>query len=1508
MVSSMMALEQPPTMPAGQDDPFLTTTPSKSQAQRVAERDSPSIFLSGSPTQARHALEAHIADTDRRIQDASRLGTTLLNQKKQLADRLREVEKQQDGQDITPDLQQKLAELEREWNDIGRETARAFIPRNRYVSEVNDVTGTPTVFGGDARATPAKLQVPSKNKRVSSGNRVHDIEFATEISTSLLGQVRSLQAVIAEKEDALRKANHENTLLQADSDAFQARLRNLDDDEEKFKDENWNLETQVQDLNTQARDAADREEKLTQALKAAKADHASAQREFEDIKQSHDRLSDDHAALQKYHDTEINGLRHAASSHEAVHAALTKKIDELTGQNKELARAVAYRIRSDQESSADGTEVEALNGDDNVTPENSPPPSPTKATPRHGGLEHETLKSSLTHAHRMIQNLKNNIHREKTEKVELRRMLQDARDELEARQVNGGLPNAARKSKQVDSKKPAQPNKLGGRKDTSEEIWEEYEHSPTRRSVSARGPIHQSQHSTDTSDAYATATENSDAYATATEKGNATETDAFATAESVAGEDSDDLTETEGGPSSHVRTVVRSIESRPQTANRTSFLSTASDEEDDAASVVTPPSNPQRYKIRMNRSINRASESPSVRDSPASFMSNHSQKVSNMDLAAELGNFGDTDSLASGTPSRSLASRDVSPEMVRSLASRQASPEVQAKSAVTLASVLKMSDTREMGTMTDNGDPASHSVVDAAGAGAASGGILGSIAGAVFGNASSTSENQASRQSVESTLAPVNVKQRQILSLSAIESQHTKPVAPPAAKPTLYSAEATSLPSANESRPRIEAPKQREPFTISIEGRDVKPRRQKSTDDPFRSKFAGSPGPAILEDKYNISKGDVENGQWSEPTLQFRDSSVQGPSSPGRVPLRDVSGNTPDRRQQSIDNSGSARSKAQSMSTSDEGSQTALSSVQIDKMMKDRNRSAVLVGPSPVSSPTSGSHKFPSPGRTTNSGPSSIADIHPLLRPSGSAGSLGKDASGQMPPLPQDAKEAIAAASRTNSSHGMAPPPLPASPVQRQQQQALRPRTPSFSSRNLNNPQSPLKTSGTRNRTMSAVQNGNAEAPRRESVSSFASELDERFNIPGGNTYSQRYDVPGTDPRMIAAITQTMIGEFLWKYTRKPGRGEMSDNRHRRFFWIHPYTRTLYWSTQDPGAAGRAELKAKSVPIEAVRVIGDDNIIPPGLHSKSIVVVTPGRSIKFTAPTSFRHETWFNALSYLLLRGNGDQRQDIHQSAGNAPGHERSNTMGSVDSADLPDFDPHLRSVSRMSTRRHRSVNSLSNPARVGNAPNFSHTAPSPQGPRPVNNVSTRVGQSTARMPNTSVSSRTSAIQGQGPTIPSSDYSERAGEHGEFKKPALPQHSTQTPSLQGTSNKASSGASIKDSPSRRGSFASKISNSFGSMSRRGRTDNRAQDEERRREAAMEEAMEQSNLSQHPSGYNSQQQSPRKVENVRACCDGKHDVGHLHHRSTSRAASIASASRRSLSIRGSRTQLGEGDHY
>jgi hypothetical protein len=138
-----------------------------------------------------------------------------------------------------------------------------------------------------------------------------------------------------------------------------------------------------------------------------------------------------------------------------------------------------------------------------------------------------------------------------------------------------------------------------------------------------------------------------------------------------------------------------------------------------------------------------------------------------------------------------------------------------------------------------------------------------------------------------------------------------------------------------------------------------------------------------------------------------------------------------------------------------------------------------------------------------------------------------------------------------------------------------------------------------------------------------------------------------TDPTIIHAITQTMIGEFLYKYTRKAiGKG-YGERRHKRFFWVHPYTKTLYWSSADPGSSNVSESSAKSgrfwiwfdfVPvselftayIDGVRSVLDPNPMPPGLYQYSVVVSTPQREMKITAPTKERHDIWLN-VSFLQL-------------------------------------------------------------------------------------------------------------------------------------------------------------------------------------------------------------------------------------------------------------------------------------
>ncbi|SCU94080.1 LADA_0G06392g1_1 [Lachancea dasiensis] len=123
-----------------------------------------------------------------------------------------------------------------------------------------------------------------------------------------------------------------------------------------------------------------------------------------------------------------------------------------------------------------------------------------------------------------------------------------------------------------------------------------------------------------------------------------------------------------------------------------------------------------------------------------------------------------------------------------------------------------------------------------------------------------------------------------------------------------------------------------------------------------------------------------------------------------------------------------------------------------------------------------------------------------------------------------------------------------------------------------------------------------------------------------------------SEPSIIPALTQTVIGEYIYKYYRRLGPLSTFMSRHERYFWVHPYTMTLYWSTNNPVLENPATNKTRAAAILGVEAVDDPNPYPVGLYHKSIVVKTESRSIKITCASRQRHNIWFNSLRYLVQR------------------------------------------------------------------------------------------------------------------------------------------------------------------------------------------------------------------------------------------------------------------------------------
>ncbi|CEP19065.1 hypothetical protein [Parasitella parasitica] len=127
--------------------------------------------------------------------------------------------------------------------------------------------------------------------------------------------------------------------------------------------------------------------------------------------------------------------------------------------------------------------------------------------------------------------------------------------------------------------------------------------------------------------------------------------------------------------------------------------------------------------------------------------------------------------------------------------------------------------------------------------------------------------------------------------------------------------------------------------------------------------------------------------------------------------------------------------------------------------------------------------------------------------------------------------------------------------------------------------------------------------------------------------------LPNTPPnstegfeKVLPFVMHTMIGEWLFKYTRYKVKSGISERSHKRFFWLHPYTKTLYWSQQEPGVQG-GEYKAKSVSIESFHV--DNHQSHPGEYPL-IVIKSCTRDIQLQCTSKESHEKWIQSLNCLL--------------------------------------------------------------------------------------------------------------------------------------------------------------------------------------------------------------------------------------------------------------------------------------
>ncbi|KAL8798503.1 MAG: hypothetical protein Q9182_006610 [Xanthomendoza sp. 2 TL-2023] len=180
------------------------------------------------------------------------------------------------------------------------------------------------------------------------------------------------------------------------------------------------------------------------------------------------------------------------------------------------------------------------------------------------------------------------------------------------------------------------------------------------------------------------------------------------------------------------------------------------------------------------------------------------------------------------------------------------------------------------------------------------------------------------------------------------------------------------------------------------------------------------------------------------------------------------------------------------------------------------------------------------------------------------------------------------------------------------------------------------------------------ESTPQHSVAGFDSQTPEKARpLSASNAAEPGIESPSQTTNVVDAIAQTMVGEWLWKYVRKRKSFGMVESvqvefeeernssekssgiRHKRWVWLAPYERAIIWSSKQP-TSGSALLGkgGRKLTIQSVLDVRDDTPMPKnsGVKShfgRSILILTPQRALKFTAPSRERHNIWLTALSYL---------------------------------------------------------------------------------------------------------------------------------------------------------------------------------------------------------------------------------------------------------------------------------------
>ena len=991
----------------------------------------------------------------------------------------------------------------------------------------------------------------------------------------------------------------------------------------------------------------------------------------ESLKVKNVELSTNLAEAKTKHESEMSSLRRAQAGLQRDRSDLQRLVDEL---KIELTKRPEPRPDNLDEQLDDG---ELPERDGSVTPAAqspaiSPQLSPIKNTPsRNAPLELETAKSSLHHAHRLVNNLRNTLHREKTEKVELRRLLAAAQDEVE--QLRSKASSSKRAGKRPQSKRPI-VDLLGTQRRARHEITlQEDSESLDERS---------NEDGSSTSAAYVTAHEEIDsdsAFITATEhEMDETDTDAYRTgveSQSDSG-DEGDLTETESSSSArrmpnlgYIREISPSIaftSDEDDSPIRPPFglrhrrsMVRAENGRRLGSSSFDPPPQPLFQELMEGAELSVVNSPTSIVDSPTSVGTAipffESRDVQTADIACQCDPIPEPEPIILQSPPVIVYKESERPSCVECGTQSDPIPEPEPQPPVTIYKERERPSCDECGTQSDPIPKPEPIIVEAPPVI-----VYKEREKPECADMSAQSDPIPPPEPIIIQSDPIIVHAEPVTIIKYVEHDRptsaevgtqSDPIPPPEpviiqSDPIVIHAEPVTIIEYVEPEKPISTnigtqsdpippPEpiiiQSEPIVITPEPIIVTQYVEKEKPPTMETSVQTEPLPPPAEiiiykepEKPALIEIAVQSDPIpeplpivvpSEPVIIYRDRELPPSMDMGiqseemiiekpapvvvYVERERPTGNdmgtqfetiTPNVRDFGVQ---SDLEKPSVLENTDKEIQTLLS---IPLLEPYRFNEQSL--PSTTLRPRTPTSILPSPASPLSISTRQIATTSTRVSEEGTPRTVrtvsspiewetppksplrGMDNSRRSQPgspsrssLRYDSPSTYSSRVGTSRRYGtiLEHPTLHSSPRGSTVRARSHPMSPTKRQQTLSPAHSRMN--------MSLASRSTTAMSRRTSISSFESEVEDRFGLnreqPEGIGDGQY--ATSTDPRAIQSITQTMIGDYLYKYTRNQmQRSKISDKRHKRFFWIHPYTKTLYWSTDNPATSKDSKSNTRS--------------------------------------------------------------------------------------------------------------------------------------------------------------------------------------------------------------------------------------------------------------------------------------------------------------------------------------------